>query len=72
MTIEDYKVILRELQKIIDDAKALMTRFEVSTAAQTTSAEHHTLRELYQRAVESQKTFTHEMLDMLERQAIAG
>jgi len=72
MTIEDYDFILEELQQVIEDAKVLMTRFDAEEADKSLSAEYHTLHELYQRAVKSQETYTHEMLDMLEGQAIAG
>ncbi|WP_110691732.1 hypothetical protein [Salinicola halophyticus] len=71
MNIEDYKSVLKALQQIIDDAKSLMTQFEGNNIDQSLSSGNHTLHELYQRAVSSQKTYTHEMLDMLEKQAIA-
>ncbi|WP_157956764.1 hypothetical protein [Salinicola halimionae] len=72
MTIEDYELVLEELQQVIDDAKNLMARFEAEEADQTMSAEYHNLHELYQRAVTSQRAYTREMLDTLESQMAAG
>jgi len=66
MTIEDYELVLIELQQVIDDAKALMARFEAESADQRMPAEYHMLHELYQRAVKSQHAYTQEMLDLLE------
>lgn len=66
MTIEDYEIVLDELQQVIDDAKALIARFEAENADQTMPAEYDRLHEFYQRAVKSQRVYTHAMLEALE------
>jgi len=66
MKLEDYELVLEELQQVIEDAKSLMARFEAEGADQRMSAEYHTLHELYQRAVKSQHAYTRGMLDLLE------
>lgn len=66
MTVEDYDFVLEELQKVIDDAKVLIARFEDENADQTMPAEYDRLHEFYQRAVKSQRVYTYAMLDALE------
>ena len=66
MTIEDYEFVLAELQRLVDDAKALMTKFEAAEFDQQLSDEYHTLHELYTRAVKAQKRYTYEALDLIE------
>lgn len=66
MTIEDYEFIIEELQKVIDDAKALVAKFEAENADESMPAEYHKVHALYQRAVKSQKAYTHAMLDLVE------
>jgi hypothetical protein len=66
MTIEDYEFVLAELQRLIDDAKSLMTKFETVEFDQRLSDEYHTLHELYERAVKTQRSYTYEMLDFIE------
>ena len=66
MTVEDYEFVLAELQRVVDDAKALMAKFEAAEFDQQLSDEYHTLHELYERAVKTQKSYTYEMLDLIE------
>ena len=66
MTVEDYEFVLAELQRLIDDAKALMAKFEATGSNRQLPGEYHTLHELYARAVKAQKRYTHEALDLIE------
>ena len=66
MTVEDYEFVLAELQRLIDDAKALMAKFETVEFDQQLPDEYHALHELYTRAVKAQKRYTHEALDLIE------
>ncbi|MDF3917319.1 hypothetical protein P3W43_00460 [Salinicola salarius] len=66
MTIEDYEFVLAELQRLVDDAKSLMTKFEATGSNQQMPGEYHMLHELYARAVKAQKRYTHEALDLIE------
>ena len=66
MTVEDYEFVLAELQRVVDDAKTLMAKFEAAKFDQQLSDEYHTLHELYARAVKAQRRYTHEALDLIE------
>ena len=66
MTVEDYEFVLAELQRLIEDAKSLMTKFEATGSSLQLPGEYHALHELYTRAVKAQKRYTHEVLDLIE------
>jgi len=69
MTIKEYEIVLEELQRVIDDAKRLMTSFEGAELDESMAAEYDALQELHQRAVKSQQSYTTALLDELAGQA---
>lgn len=62
MNQADYQRIIAELDTVIDDAKALMARFEATGFDETISDDYLALHELYTRMVEEQRRYTREML----------
>nr|WP_297461205.1 hypothetical protein [uncultured Halomonas sp.] len=62
LAISEYQRIIAELDAVIRDAKALMTRFEATGFDETMSDDYLALHALYTRAVSEQRHYTQTML----------
>ncbi|MCG7598636.1 hypothetical protein MHM84_02440 [Halomonas sp. McH1-25] len=62
LSLEDCRHILDELESVIADAKALMTRFEATGFDESLPDDYLALHELYTRSVKEQQHYTQIML----------
>lgn len=64
MTVEEHRRVIDELQNVIDETRHTLERFEATGMDERLPEDFHRLHDIYSRAVNDQRAYTLQMLDL--------